>query len=195
MVSRRGVVPASSEGSAKVEGVEEDRVRFDVVTTHTEAEPVIRGGDVRKARAVYLCHRPFHPSLPLKPFSIEVGLVATPVVEVPDTNESVEVIGEGSVIEEAEREAGVGEPPVSVLKVEERVEGILDGDEVECGDCDSGNRDGHVTAPHEPISFRAVRERGRAIRNSTVQPPVESTIGQGSVRVYNCVTARRVNRN
>ena len=136
---RCGIVLDSGDGDAEVEGVEEDGVGLDVVAAHAEPEPVVRGGNVRKARAVYLSHRPLHPSFPLSPLPVEVGLITAPVVEIPDADEGVEVVGEGNTTEKVDRVPPRGKRSIGVLEVEDGVEGVLDGDEVERRNGDSGD--------------------------------------------------------
>ena len=69
------------------------------------------------------------------------------------------------------------------MVVVEGVEGIPDGDEVKRCDRDSGNRDGHIATPHQPVALCSIGEGRRAVGDSRVQPPVERAIDRG-VAVY-----------
>ena len=161
------------ERNAEIESIEEDGVGLDVVTTHAEAKPICRVSDVRKAGIVDLRRCPFHPDLPPDPLLVDKRLVAAPVVEVRDPDERVQMVGERHGPKFTEGVPSVRKLPVRILEVEEGVEGVSDGDKIECCHSDAGDCDGHVTTPHEPIPFRAVCERRCTIRDCNVQPPVE----------------------
>lgn len=104
------------------------------------------------------------------PFRLQVGEVVGVEVVVCDSDEGVEVVGEGCGWWEGD--SGVGKEARSfVLDCEEGVERVGDGDQV-VGRHDEGwDCNGHITSPHQTIALGAIHKSDTTIGDSIVVVP------------------------
>ena len=124
-----GFVEGAAELDALVDCVVEDGVGFDVVAAHAEAEPVVGGSYVHEVAGVDVGQGPREGEFPVLPFRLEVREIVGVEIVVSDTDEGVEMVGEGcgwwegnSCVRQQAR--------CLVLDCEEGVEGVGDGDQV-----------------------------------------------------------------